>query len=522
MEAQVMRVCPAHTAILANGHVSPDAPTELLDRMPPANLEAEGSLLCCLLLDPKRMEEITGLVRIDDFYDIAHQALYCIMQHLWDKGQRDFDLRLVRSELRQSQVLDEHEESVVLAEIMMREATAVHARHYADQVVALAQRRRWLRTATDLIRRIWSPTSNADISQFVSQALTDFYSDDRMGRAYKRAITIAMSDVISERLQWLWPGRIALGKLTLIAGDPGLGKSFVSLDLASRVSRGDIWPDNPATSAPKGDVLLLNAEDGLADTVRPRLDAAGADAKRIVALTAVRDPTLGERGFSLARDLTILCQELDRRPETRLIIIDPVTAYLGGGNGNNNAEVRSLLTPLSQLAQERQVAVVAITHLNKNSGGKAMYRAMGSLAFVAAARAAWGVVRDPHDAERRLFLPVKNNLSQETQGLAYRLVMHPELGTAHVGWFPELVTAPIDDILQSSNPGVAGDAAQEARSATTWLADILSQGSQSADDLRHLADKEGFTPKQLRYAADKLGVKRRKDGFLEGWTWSLP
>lgn len=338
----------------------------------------------------------------------------------------------------------------------------------------------------------------------------------------REAIVVSLADIAVERVEWLWPGRIAMGKLTLIIGDPDLGKSFLSLDLAARVSRGGIWPDDGSSVAPLGDVLLLNAEDGLSDTVRPRIDAAGGDASRVEALTAVRESDTEERGFSLARDLDLLARRLNARPQTRLVIIDPISAYLGGGTGINNAEVRGVLTPLAQLAQERHVAVIAITHLNKNSGGRAMYRAMGSLAFVAAARAAWGVVRDPADADRRLFLPVKNNLSRGTKGLAYRLQSESDGGVARVVWDSESIESSIDEILQQMSDVPKCEDRQDATTVQMWLTDILANGPQQACDVQFLAKNEGITRKQLRHAAAKIHVSRKKGGFLEGWVWDLP
>jgi hypothetical protein len=443
---------------------SPNQPhpaSELLDRMPPANLEAEQALLGCLLVDPGRM-----------------------------------------------------------AEVMNKGGSGTFAKDFAQTIVEQAQRRRWLEMGIELIQRCWNDRDIAQIGEFVSTAYDAFLNDSRFPRAVRAAVTVRMADVIAEKLEWLWPGRIALGKLTLLAGDPGLGKSFLTLDLAARVSRGDVWPDDPAWLAPRGDVLLLNAEDGLEDTVRPRLDSAKADVDRVYALTAVRDAAEGENGFSLARDLKALEHELKRRPETRLIIIDPITAYLGDTTGNNNTQVRSLLSPLSTLAQEHRVAVVAITHLNKNSGGKALYRAMGSLAFVAAARAAWGVVRDPADAERRLLLPIKNNLSQETKGMAFRLLTDPVQGAASIGWFPEPLETNLDEVLQATPLG-GGDAASTAAEVRQWLIEMLSAEPVPAEELLRAASEEGITPKQLRHAAMKLDVRRQKGGFLEGWIWSL-
>jgi putative DNA primase/helicase len=234
-----------------------------------------------------------------------------------------------------------------------------------------------------------------------------------------RPVTVCLANVQPEPLHWLWPGRIPLGKLTLIAGDPGLGKSFVTLDVAARVSSGTPWPDLPDEETASGSVILLSAEDDLADTIRPRLDAAGADAARVVALKGVLLPeSAGVTHFSLAMDIPQLEEVILQVEDVRLVVIDPVTAYLGRADGHKNAEIRGLLAPLAELASAHRVSVVCVTHLNKAAGTKALYRAMGSLAFAAAARAVWLVTRDKDDPARRLMLPAKMNLAPEVTGLA--------------------------------------------------------------------------------------------------------
>lgn len=342
------------------------------------------------------------------------------------------------------------------------------------------------------------------------------------GGPTREAVTVSLADIPSERLEWLWPGRMALGKLAILVGDPDLGKSFITLDLAARVSCGGTWPDDPQSMVTPGDVLLFNAEDGLADTVRPRLEAAGGVVRRIAAITAVREAGTHRRTFSLNEDLDLLEQHLDKRPETRLVIIDPIAAFLNGGRGNNDSDIREVLTPLADLAQQRRTAIVVVTHLNKRSGVSAMYRAMGSLAFVAAARSAWGVIRDPADAGRRLLLPIKNNLAPGTPGLAYHLVSHEESGTARVGWFPEPVLVTMDDILQQLSGAASRREFQDAMTVVSWLKNVLSHGPEEADTVRRMAEQEGIAPRQLRAAADKLQIRRQKGGFLEGWTWELP
>lgn len=184
------------------------------------------------------------------------------------------------------------------------------------------------------------------------------------------AVLVRLADVEPEPVRWLWPGRIPIGMLTLIAGDPGVGKSFLTCALAAAVSTGGGWPDEPDDRRRPASVVIMNAEDTLANTIRPRLDAAGADVRRIHSLTTVRrrDGTLA--GFRLGADLPRLEEALDTLEDVQLLVVDPVSAYLGGQDEHKNAEVREILTPLQQLAERRGVAVVLITHMNKGSGGK--------------------------------------------------------------------------------------------------------------------------------------------------------
>jgi len=154
-----------------------------------------------------------------------------------------------------------------------------------------------------------------------------------------KAILRNLDDVERQLLEWLWPGRIPLGKLTLLAGDPGLGKSFVTLDIAARVSRGDSWPDTPLLKQSAGNVVLFNAEDDLADTIAPRLDQAKADDTRIVAVEGVA--AFGQRRhFSLEHDLPRLEEVLKNHSDTRLVVIDPIAAYCGNIDSHRNTDVR--------------------------------------------------------------------------------------------------------------------------------------------------------------------------------------
>ena len=198
-------------------------------------------------------------------------------------------------------------------------------------------------------------------------------------------VLVTISDVEPEQVRWLWENVVPRAKVTIFAGDPGLGKSFVALDFAARVTRDG------------EEVILLSAEDDPADTIRPRLDAAGADTNRVHVLTAVRSQGSGgkqtDRMLRLDRDIEQIAQAIKQHPDTALVIIDPLSAYMGDTDSRSDEQVRSILAPLAELASRTGVAIVCIKHLNKGEERSAMYRAGGSIGFVAAARVVWMFVR---------------------------------------------------------------------------------------------------------------------------------
>jgi len=332
-------------------------------------------------------------------------------------------------------------------------------------------------------------------------------------------VLVRVSDVKPQCVRWMWPGRIALGKLTLIAGDPGLGKSFLTLDIAARVTRGLPWPDDGASAPPRGGVVLLSAEDDIADTIRPRLDAAGADPASVQVLTAIKGTDADgeyQRGVDLTRDLGHVESAIRHTPDCRLVICDPISAYLGGADSHRNAEIRGLLTPLADLAVRQGVAVVAVTHLRKGEG-PAIYRSMGSLAFVAAARAAWAVAADRDDPARRLFLPVKNNLALDLHGLAFRIAQNA--GAPRIEWESAPVEISADEALGRGTNDGQGSALDEA---VEWLRDALTDGPLGAKEVKDLAHRDGVSPRTLDRAKSRLKVIAGPDGFGGPWIWRLP
>ena len=338
-----------------------------------------------------------------------------------------------------------------------------------------------------------------------------------------RCILTPLSDIEARPLEWLWPGRIPLGKVTLMAGDPSLGKSLVTLDMAARVSRGMAWPDGFPQPTTAGSVILLSAEDDPADTIKPRLLAAGADPAKVTVLRGMKYDDGREGHFNLAADLDKLARELEKLPDVRLIIIDPVSAYMGRTDSHVNAEVRAMLAPLSALAARRRMAVVLVTHLAKRLGGKAMHRAIGSIAFVGLARAAWHFAADPSDPERRLMLPVKMNLGKTPAGLAYRVTTECLDGLGHVprvAWEAGPVTMTADELLAEE---AAGDQSRGARQeAADWLRDVLACGPVGANEIKKRAKEDGIASRTLDRAKKSLDVKAARNGPDGCWTWRLP
>lgn len=333
------------------------------------------------------------------------------------------------------------------------------------------------------------------------------------------AATVCLSDVKSGPITWLWRGRIARGKLSLLVGDPGLGKSFVTLDMAARISTGSPWPDH--TPAPTGSVILLTAEDDPADTIRPRLDALGANPTRVHVMQAVREPdkdgNLVERPPRLD-DLAALAEVIDRIGDVRLIIVDPIAAYIGADvDSHKNSDIRTLLAPLASLAARYGVAIVGVSHLNKSQGG-AIYRTMGSLAFTAAARAVWCVTKDPKDELRRLVLPIKNNIGPDQGGLAYRI--EDDRGRARIVWENQPVNANVNDMLAQA--AGASEDRTERDEAADWLRNLLAEGPLSAKDVQRNAREAGFSWRTVERAKAILGIKPAKTRFSGGWEWALP
>src|SRR5262245_60559671 len=265
-------------------------------------------------------------------------------------------------------------------------------------------------------------------------------SDDRdfvgevLGGGHGLVVRCA-SDVEPKPIDWIWRGRIARGKHTANAGEPGTGKSTLTCEIIAAVTTGGEWPCGEGR-APVGNVVILSAEDDAEHTLVPRLMAADADLGRVHIIEAVRsDDGKGVRSFNLQADIVRLEKLITEIGDVALVVIDPISSYMGKTDSHKNSEVRGVLEPVSKMAERTGAAVLSITHFSKAgsaNGAKALHRFIGSIAFTAAARFAFAVMHDPDDENRRFFLHVKNNLAAPPQGLAFhleqRIVGKPDKG----------------------------------------------------------------------------------------------
>jgi len=330
-----------------------------------------------------------------------------------------------------------------------------------------------------------------------------------------------MENIEMKHINWLWPERIACGKLTVIAGNPGLGKSQITAAFAAIVSKSLAWPDTDIPTD-AGNVIILSAEDDPSDTIKPRLIAAGANLKRCHVLQEVRTFKEGKEGirtFNLTLDVERLGVEIKKIGNVRLVIIDPISAYLGDTDSHNNSDMRGLLAPLSAMAAACGVAIILVTHLNKSKDQDVLLRVIGSIGLIAAARSGYAVVKDREKSEIRYFVPIKNNIGNDKDGFSFHIqpmTLRGDIETSKILWHEGLVNA--HKILYSDperKPTATTGAAE-------FLRELLSDKTMLKADIEEQAEGAGYNKSALQRAKNRLGIKHRKRGFNGGWEWYFP
>ena len=310
---------------------------------------------------------------------------------------------------------------------------------------------------------------------------------------------IRMSEVQSQEIEWLWYPFIPYGKLTIIQGDPGDGKTTMVLNLAAKLSKGEALDENMKVTEPVN-VIYQTAEDGLADTVKPRLELAGADCERIIVID------------ESDKSLSMVDERLEQaivRTGARLLILDPIQAYLGGGMDMNRAnEARDMTKKLGALAETTKCAIILIGHMNKASGNKAAYRGMGSIDFFAVARSVLLVGRVEGESNTRAVVQIKNNLAAFGHPKAFAL---SEDGFKWLGDYEITV----DEVLGGITP--KANKMEQAKQMLRELAE--TQSAVLSNEIFDRANELGISKRTLENAKKELGVQTRK--INNAWYWEL-
>jgi AAA domain len=323
--------------------------------------------------------------------------------------------------------------------------------------------------------------------------------------------------IVAQPVSWLWPGRIPLGKLTILDGNPDLGKSLLALDWCARLSTGRPFPDCETTIGPAS-ALVLSAEDAAGDTIAPRLEGLGADMSRVFIWQ--RERVDEDWPWRLPRDLHRLDAAL-RRTRARLAVLDPLMAFLDHRLLYNDAGVRRVLGPLTQLAEKHQCALLLHRHLNKQGRGHALYRGLGSIAFMAACRYAMLVERDPDDGSRCVLAPVRHSLAPAQPSLVYQIragtpltpIPSPPKGEGSTGAAATPTVTWLGRSAYTANELLiaAGQKYRPRDEAAEFLEEMLAKEPRTFSEIRQAAKKARLSFRTVERAKKALGIRSQRE-----------
>lgn len=341
------------------------------------------------------------------------------------------------------------------------------------------------------------------------------------------------SDLKLEPVEWLWNGWLAAGKMHVLGGAPGTGKTTISMSLAATVSTGGRWPDGTRSIA--GNVVIWSGEDDPADTLIPRLVLSGADLSRVYFIADIREGN-ERRSFDPAHDMEPLRRKLTEIGGVRLLVVDPIVSAIAG-DSHKNSEVRRGLQPLVDLASSMRCALLGITHFSKATGGRdPVERLTGSLAFGALARVVLVAAKHQEEGEDgrtvRLFCRAKSNIGPDDGGFEYdlhqaELKTHPGIFASSVLWGQAVEGAARELLAVADAAGDDGDGGTLA-DAKRFLADLLADGPLPVKVIQADATGAGYSWATIRRAQKALGIQATKQGGRFGsnqkqqWVWTLP
>ena len=335
------------------------------------------------------------------------------------------------------------------------------------------------------------------------------------------------SGIKPEPISWLWRDWLACGKMHIISGQPGTGKTTLAMKMAATVSAGSRWPDG--SDAKQGNIVIWSGEDDYADTLVPRLEASGADVSRIF---FAGEMTCGKerRDFDPAKDIAALQAAIEKGGGASLIIVDPIVSATSA-DSHKNSETRRGLQPLVDMAAKLDAALLGVTHFTKGSEGRSpIDRVTGSVAFGALARVVMVATReqDGDDGKpgQRVLMRAKSNIGRDDGGFKYDLQLvpmreYPEIIVPVVSWGAS-VSGTAREILAATEATDGSGEATVRREAEDFLLDFLMDGPKPAKECKAAAAEAALSLITVKRAKSRLRIASVKDGMTGGWMWSLP
>jgi len=458
--------------------------------------ELENVILGALILKPQLIENCP--LTNEDFSEGFHRETFEVISEIWEfKRPEEIDSLEVAEKIRKDGAFS-------FVSSLMTGAVRLEPDIFLNRTREL-RRKNLEKKLIDIVNR------QAKTGLWDFEEIEPLIAEIKNLDSPQSTLTEPLSLIEPVAVRWLWPNFIPLARATIIAGDPGVGKTWVCLDLAARLSRGMNWPDGSPGPTPANSLYLI-MEDMADDTIRPRIDSLGGDPSKIQILTK---ETLGQ-GFDLSQEKNIfkLKREIQRVGDTKCLFIDPILDFSGRVNSNKAEAVRTFLNPLIQLASEFDLALMMTAHLNKQEAQSSVYRTAGSASgWLGKCRAAFLVFRDRDDRKKRYLKAIKANLSPEDpETLSFHItnsgLVYEKCGEV--------------DAEEYLNPQRQAEAKELSR-ACKWLKEALRDGKKESKEIREAAKEFGIPQSSLYEALHKLGAKNRVEGFgkFRSSYWSL-
>jgi RecA-family ATPase len=335
-------------------------------------------------------------------------------------------------------------------------------------------------------------------TQLPQSSINSLLHHENQAQQSATTFSTPLSEIETQSITWLWENRIPQGKITLLEGDPGMGKSLLAIDIAAHISKGRPMPGD--STGKTGSVILIAPEDGAADTIKPRVAAAGGDLSQIHLLNTVesldakdvKKLKLYQKPFSLSQNLFELEQTI-KQTKAILVVLDPLTAVLGHNiDSSRDQGIREIFTPLAFLAESTNCAFLVVRHLKKGTSDNLLYRGAGAIGIIAAARTCLTIFYDPADEKKRVLAVTKSNLSESPQHLSYQVVPGESIAP-RIQWLGEINL----DVSTLTSPGInLSFSRQEIIKAL--------QSSKRSIEIKEIAEKTGLNYKTLRMTLSRM------------------